>query len=119
MTRDLALPFAASAVIAGLVGALTLIDAVRPKPENEMRTVEQLLVDHGLPVDGFAATPPVNLEAIDAMAPAECAEILRKEYLTRLAVIRMAPTHADEAGKIAHAVRFTLARDAGTPECAR
>lgn len=118
LPRELELPLACAAVVAGLIAALSLIQALRPVPENEMASVERLLAFHGLPVDGFAATAPVNLEAIDAMVPVECAEILRKAYLAKLAVIRMAPEHAADAGKIGHAVRFTLAAEAGVPECA-
>lgn len=119
LPRELELPLACAAVVAGLIAALSLIQALRPAPENEMETVERLLTFHGLPVDGFAATAPVNLEAIDAMAPVECAEILRKTYLAKLAVLRMAPEHAAEAGKIGNAVRFTLADEAGAlDECA-
>lgn len=118
LPRELELPLACAAVVAGLIAALSLIQALRPAPENEMETVERLLTFHGLPVDGFAATAPVNLEAIDVMAAAECSEILRKAYLAKLAVLRMAPDHAGDAAKIGHAIRFTLAEESGVPECA-
>lgn len=117
--REYWVPFACSCAIPfALIVVLKLIAEAVPNRPSDMRTVERLLVNHGLPVEGFAATPAVNLDAIDAMAPAECAEILRKTYLAKLAVIRMAPERAADARGIANAVRFTLAADAGTPECA-
>lgn len=115
---DTKAPAVCAAAVAGLIGALSLIQAARPAPLNDMAAVEQLLTAHGLPVEGFAATPPVNLDAIDAMAPAECAQILRKAYLAKLAVVRMAPDRAADAEGIGRAVRYTLAADAGAPGCA-
>lgn len=112
--------WAASVAIAAIVFTLACLmpAGVGANGVRDMAAVEQLLTAHGLPVEGFANTAPVNLDAIDAMAPPECAAILRKAYLAKLAVIRMAPERAADAAKIGRAVRFTLSQDQGTPECA-
>lgn len=111
--------WAASAAIAAIVFTLACLMPAGDGANSvrDMAAVEQLLTAHGLPVEGFANTPPVNLDAIDAMAPPECAAILRKTYLAKLAVIRMAPERAADAAKIGRAVRFTLAEEAGAPGC--
>lgn len=113
--------WAASAAISAIVFTLACLMPAGDGATSvrDMAAVERLLTAHGLPVEGFAETAPVNLDAIDAMAPPECAAILRKAYLAKLAVIRMVPQRAADAAKIGRAVRFTLAQDAGTPGCAQ
>lgn len=115
MKSDLQLPIACTLVVASFY--LASDRAAHLSRPADMTDVETMLaVDHGLPVAGFAQTPAVDLGALDKLVPAACVEIVRKTYLAKLAVLRMAPAHAADADGVANAVRFTLTAD--RPECA-
>ena len=83
----------------------------------DMARVEQLLVAHGFPVEGFAETAPPDLELVDALAPPGCRDVWRTAHLAQLAIVRFAPERTEDSAIIGAAAAIAYADDTGRPIC--
>lgn len=110
-----------AAFVAGGLFAFTVMTPHTPSAEElayeEMLRVEFLLTAHGVPVEGFAETDPVDLAVIDAIAPAGCAGVMRAGVLARLAVVRVAPSWRQAAPDVAAGAAAAAASDLNRLDC--